>query len=58
METQLDVLAPDEPLVSVEDVQRLLELGSLLLQVLSLEELEDLQILLSAENQIRNTGDS
>lgn len=39
--------SPSEPIVTVEEVNRVLELGRLLLTVLTPEELEQLQVLFS-----------
>jgi len=47
-----------EKSVTVEDVNRLLEVGRLLFSVLTPEEIEELQELLSSQKQIGNTGDS
>ena len=44
--------------VTVEEVNRLLEVGRLLFSVLTPEEIEQLQELLSTPKQIGNTGDS
>jgi hypothetical protein len=44
--------------VTVEDVNRLLEVGRLLFSVLTPEEIEELQEILAAQEQIGNTGDS
>ena len=44
--------------VTVEDVNRLLDVGRLLFSVLTPEEIEDLQELLSPQKQLGNTGDS
>ena len=44
--------------VTVEDVNRLLEVGRLLFSVLTPEEIEELQELLSTKKQIGNSGDS
>ncbi|MCH7587687.1 MAG: hypothetical protein IIC78_06585 [Chloroflexi bacterium] len=44
--------------VSLEEVNRLLEVGQLLFSVLTSEEIEELQKLLSSNNKIGNTGDS
>ena len=44
--------------VSLEEVNRLLEVGQLLFSVLTSEEIEELQKLLSSNNKIGNNGDS
>ena len=47
-----------EKQITVEDVNRLLEIGRLLFSVLTPEEIEELQNLLSPRKEIGNTGDS
>jgi hypothetical protein len=47
-----------KPPITVEDVNRLLEVGRILFSVLTHEEIEELQKLLSPQNAIGNTGDS
>ena len=44
--------------ITVEEVNRLLEVGRLLFSVLTPEEIEKLQNLLSLKKYIGNTGDS
>ena len=44
--------------ITIEEVDRLLEVGRLLFSVLTQGEIEDLQQVLSPNNQIGNTGDS
>ena len=44
--------------ITVEEVNRVLEVGRLLFSVLTQEEIEELQKLLSPQNAIGNTGDS
>ena len=44
--------------ITVEEVNRLLEVGRLLFSVLTPEEIDQLQELLSTQKQIGNTGDS
>ena len=58
MNTQAKAKCPTECQVTVEDVNRLLEVGRLLFSVLTPEEIEQLQELLSTLNQLGNTGDS
>lgn len=47
-----------EKKITVEEVNRLLEVGRLLFSVLTPEEIEDLQKLFSPKKAIGNTGDS
>lgn len=49
---------PTEKQITVEEVNRVLEVGRLLFSVLTSEEIEKLQKLFSPENAIGNTGDS
>ena len=44
--------------VTAEDVNRLLDIGRLLFSVLTPEEIEELQKLLSPQKEIGNAGDS
>jgi hypothetical protein len=47
-----------EKRITVEEVNRVLEVGRLLFSVLAPEEIEELQKLLSPNDAIGNTGDS
>jgi hypothetical protein len=47
-----------DKLVTVEEVNRLLEVERLLFSMLIPEEIESLQELLNTQNQLGNTGDS
>ena len=58
MITKTKTASEDNKQVTVEDVNRLLEVGRLLFSVLAPEEIEQLQELLSAPNQLGNAGDS
>ncbi|MBI9047010.1 MAG: hypothetical protein JEZ06_21160 [Anaerolineaceae bacterium] len=58
MQTDTKNKSQTEKQVSVEEVNRLLEVGKILMSVLTDEELKELQKLLSPENEIGNTGDS
>ena len=42
--------------ISVEEVNRVLEIGKLLFSVLTPEEIEELQVLLTPKREIGNTG--
>jgi hypothetical protein len=44
--------------ITIDEINRLLEVGQLLFSVLAPEEINELQELLSNRNQIGNTGDS
>ena len=44
--------------ITVEDINRVLDIGRLLFSVLTPKEIEALQKLLSSNNKIGNTGDS
>lgn len=44
--------------ITVEEINRLLDIGRLLFSVLTPKEIEALQKLLSSNNKIGNTGDS
>lgn len=44
--------------ITVEEINRLLDIGRLLFSVLTPKEIEELQKLLSSNNKIGNTGDS
>lgn len=58
----MDTTHKEEPIsekkITVEEINRLLELGRLLFSVLSAEEINELQELLSPMNTIGNAGDS
>ena len=58
MKTQTKETNAKQEQVTVEDVNRLLEVGRLLFSVLTPEEIEELQELLSTKKQIGNSGDS
>lgn len=58
MDTQPKVENPIDIQITVEEVDRLLEVGRLLFSVLTPEEIEELQQLLSPNNPIGNAGDS
>ena len=58
MTTKTKPTITTEKQVTVEDVNRLLEVGRLLFSVLTPEEIEQLQELLSTQKHIGNTGDS
>lgn len=45
-------------IVTIEEVNRLLEVGKILFSVLTPEELKSLQGVLSGQKQLGNTGDS
>ena len=47
-----------EKQITVEEVNRVLEVGKILFSVLTPEEIEELQKLLSPQKTIGNTGDS
>ena len=47
-----------EKQITVEEVNRVLEVGKILFSVLTPEEIEELQRLLSTQKAIGNTGDS
>jgi len=47
-----------EKQITIEDVNRVLEVGRLLFSALTPEEIEELQKILSSRNTIGNTGDS
>lgn len=47
-----------EEQVTIEEINRLIEVGRLLFAVLSPEEIEELQTLFSIQKEIGNTGDS
>lgn len=49
---------PTEKQITVEEVNRVLEVGRLLLSVLTPKEIEELQKLLSPQKAIGNAGDS
>lgn len=58
---EMDIQARDNPIdiqITVEEVDRLLEVGRLLFSVLTSEEIEELQQLFSPKNPIGNAGDS
>ena len=62
MRSKSDIDSSTKLIVTLQDVNRVLEVGQLLLSVLSEEEVRDLQVLLQPENQlvidseIGNTG--
>jgi hypothetical protein len=56
MDTKAQTLT--EKKITVEEVNRVLEVGRMLFSVLTPEEIEKLQKLLSPRNTIGNTGDS
>ncbi len=58
MKTQTEKVKIRQEQVTVEDVNRLLEVGRLLFSVLTPEEIEQLQDFLSPQNKLGNTGDS
>jgi hypothetical protein len=50
--------SPQKVRISVDEVNRLLDVGHILFSVLSPEEIEELKELLSPPNEIGNAGDS
>jgi len=58
MNTKSKTASKIDKQVTVEDVNRLLEVGRLLFSVLTPEEIEELQELLSPKKQLGNAGDS
>lgn len=58
MKTELQVKNQTEKQVTIDDVNRVLEVGRLLFSVLTPEEIEKLEQLFSIEEAIGNTGDS
>jgi len=58
MDAKTETKIQIEEQVTLEDVNRILEIGCLLFSVLTPEEIEDLQHLLSLNNQLGNAGDS
>ena len=58
MSTKTQIESAPDSLTTVEDVNRLLEVGRLLFSMLTPEEIESLQELLNTQNQLGNTGDS
>ena len=58
MDTAQNTQAQVEKQITIEEANRLLEVGRLLFAVLTLEEIEELQALFSTQKEIGNTGDS
>jgi hypothetical protein len=58
MERELKTKTQTEKQVTVEEVNRLLEVGRLLFSVLTPEEIKELQNLFSHRNKSGDTGDS
>ena len=58
MSKRLTILPVEYPEITIEDVNRLLEVGRILFSVLTKEELEQLQENLSRESAIREIGNT
>ena len=58
MNSKIKTVSTAEIKITLEAVDRLIEVGRLLFSVLTPEEIEKLQELLSTHNQTGNTGDS
>jgi hypothetical protein len=58
MDTKAKTKSLTEKNITVEDVNRLLDLGRLLFSVLTPDEIEELQTFFSSQKELGNTGDS
>ncbi len=58
MNTKAKTANESDKQVTVDDVNRLLDVGRLLFSVLTPDEIEQLQELLSTQKQLGNAGDS
>ena len=58
METKLKVKIQNENQVTVEEINRVLEVSRFLFSVLTPEEIDEIQEILSPRNRIGNTRDS
>jgi hypothetical protein len=58
MDAALNIKVQAEKQITIEEVNRLIDIGRLLFSVLTTEEIEELQTVFSNQKEIGNTGDS